>query len=189
MGGLGAMAYAARHRGMFRAAASYSGLLHTRYEGGPVSGPQLIQNLLGAFDEDPSALWGDPAGQADVPAAHDPYDLAPRLRGVRLFVSVGNGRSGALDRAGAGARARQLERALLPQNVAFAERLRRLHVPVKFDAYGRGTHSWPYWQRELHRSLPVLLGALVTGPALRAAKSRFQTTDRVPPITTAGAGQ
>ncbi len=58
MGGLGAMAYAARHRGMFRAAASYSGLLHTRYEGGPVSGPQLIQNLLGAFDEDPSALWG-----------------------------------------------------------------------------------------------------------------------------------
>src|SRR5215211_6754003 len=37
MGGFGAMAYAARHRGMFRAAASYSGLLHTRYQGGPVA--------------------------------------------------------------------------------------------------------------------------------------------------------
>jgi diacylglycerol O-acyltransferase/trehalose O-mycolyltransferase len=25
---------------------------------------------------------------------------------------------------------------------------------------GPGVHDWPYWQRELHRSLPLLLGAI-----------------------------
>jgi hypothetical protein len=79
---------------MFRAAASHSGLLHTRYQGGPVPGPQVIQDLLGAFAQDPYALWGDPARHRDSWAGHNPYDLAPRLRGVRLFISVGNGEPG-----------------------------------------------------------------------------------------------
>jgi diacylglycerol O-acyltransferase/trehalose O-mycolyltransferase len=160
MGGLGAIAYAARHPGMFRAAASFSGLLHTRYQGGPIPGPQFVQNLLRAYDEDPDALWGDPDRQASVWAAHDPYDLAPELPGVELFVSVGDGRLGPLERPTATAQAQQIERALLPQNTAFVERLGRLGIPVRFDAYGPGTHDWPYWQRELHRSLPLLLGAL-----------------------------
>ncbi|HEX3813884.1 MAG TPA: hypothetical protein VHX59_13700 [Mycobacteriales bacterium] len=45
------------------------------------------------------------------------------------------------------------------ENLALAQRLhgdRLLHT----DFYGNGTHSWPYWQRELHRSLPMLLRAL-----------------------------
>lgn len=160
MGGLGAIAYAARHPGMFRAAASYSGLLDTRYEGAPIPGPQLVQNILRGFDQDPRALWGDPNQQAEVWAAHNPEDLAPRLRGVDLFVSVGNGRPGPLDGPAPKQQAQQLEQALYPQNVAFVERLRRLRIPVRFDAYGAGTHDWPYWERELHRSLPLLLRAL-----------------------------
>jgi S-formylglutathione hydrolase FrmB len=40
------------------------------------------------------------------------------------------------------------------------ERLHQLGIPVRFDNYGPGIHNWPYWQRELHRSLPLLLGAL-----------------------------
>jgi diacylglycerol O-acyltransferase / trehalose O-mycolyltransferase len=96
MGGLGAMAYAARHPGMFAPAASYSGLLHTRYQGGPVAGPRLIQDLLREFGEDPDALWGDPRRQGDLWAAHNSYDLTPRLRDVAVFVSVGSGRPGPL---------------------------------------------------------------------------------------------
>jgi len=160
MGGLGAMAYAARHPGMFRAAAAFSGILDTRYQGGPVSGPAFVQNLVRAFGEDPQALWGDPRQQAGVWAAHDPYDLAARLRGVHLFVSVGNGQPGPLDTPAPDRQARQIEQALRPQVLAFAGRLRQLAIPVHLDAYGRGTHDWPYWQRELHRSLPLLLGAL-----------------------------
>jgi diacylglycerol O-acyltransferase / trehalose O-mycolyltransferase len=40
------------------------------------------------------------------------------------------------------------------------ERLRQHGIPVQFHAYDPGTHDWPYWQRELHRSLPLLLNAL-----------------------------
>jgi alpha-glucoside transport system permease protein len=160
MGGLGAMAYAARHPGMFAAAASYSGLLHTRYQGDPLPGPRMIQDLLRDFDEDPDALWGDPRRHGDLWAAHNPYDLAPRLREVGLFVSVGNGQPGPLDGPATNGQLQQIEQALYPQNLAFVERLRQLGIPVRFDAYGPGIHDWPYWQRELHRSLPMLLGAL-----------------------------
>ncbi|HEY2958847.1 MAG TPA: alpha/beta hydrolase family protein [Actinomycetota bacterium] len=160
MGGLGAMAYAARHPGMFRAAASYSGVVHTRYQGRPTPGPQLVQGTLRGFGEDPDALWGDPQRQAGTWAAHNPYDLAPRLRGVGLFVSVGNGRPGPLDGPESGGDAQQIERALYAQNTAFVARLRRLGIPVRLDDYGPGSHDWPYWQRELHRSLPLLLAAL-----------------------------
>jgi diacylglycerol O-acyltransferase/trehalose O-mycolyltransferase len=160
MGGFGAMAYAARHPGMFRAAASYSGLLDTRYQGAPISGPELIQGLLRQFGEDPSALWGDPRHDSDVWAQHNPYDLARHLRDVDLFVSVGDGRPGPLDRPAVGGRAQAIEQALLPQNLAFARRLAQLGIPVTFDAYSPGTHDWPYWRRELDRSLPMLVRAL-----------------------------
>jgi S-formylglutathione hydrolase FrmB len=45
-------------------------------------------------------------------------------------------------------------------NVAFAGRLRRLGIEATTDFYGPGTHRWPYWERELRRSLPLLLRAL-----------------------------
>jgi S-formylglutathione hydrolase FrmB len=161
MGGIGAMVYAARQPGMFRAAASYSGLLHTRYQGDPLPGPRMIQDLLRNFDEYPDALWGDPRRHGDdLWAAHNPYDLAPRLREVSLFVSVGNGQPGPLDGPAPNEQLQQIEQALYPQNLAFVERLRQLGIPVRFDNYGPGTHDWPYWQRELHRSMPLLLAAL-----------------------------
>ncbi|HWD44952.1 MAG TPA: alpha/beta hydrolase family protein [Actinomycetota bacterium] len=163
MGGLGAMAYAARHPGMFAAAASYSGLLHSRYQGDPVPGPQLIQGLLRQFGEDPDALWGDPRRQGEVWAEHNPYDLASRLHGIRLFVSFGNGQPGPLDTPAVSEEARRAEGSIYPQNVAFVERLRQLGIPVRSDAYGSGAHDWSYWERELHRSLPMLLDALHPG--------------------------
>jgi diacylglycerol O-acyltransferase / trehalose O-mycolyltransferase len=37
---------------------------------------------------------------------------------------------------------------------------RVLHIQPTIDLYGPGTHSWRYWQRELHRSWPLLTDAL-----------------------------
>jgi S-formylglutathione hydrolase FrmB len=159
MGGLGAMAYAARHPGMFRAAASYSGNLHTRYLGTPLNGSDMIRGALSDYHEDPNALWGDPVRQGDIWAAHNPYDLAPKLRHLRLFVSYGDGQPGPHD---TDTGYQELEQALYPQNTAFVKRLHQLGIPVTVDAYSPGTHEWHYWQRELHRSLPLLLAALHT---------------------------
>jgi S-formylglutathione hydrolase FrmB len=149
MGGLGAMSYAARHRGMFAAAASYSGLLH------PLVDARYMLGLFSAETSDPLAIWGDPEADRQTWAAHDPTELAARLHGIRLFVSSGNGRPGPLDRRGAAND--RVEATVDRESQAFAARLKRLDVPAKTDFYGPGTHAWPYWERELERSLPVLL--------------------------------
>jgi S-formylglutathione hydrolase FrmB len=141
---------------MFAAAASFSGLLDTRaHHGADARG---LLGLIADNDQDGLALWGDPARQAASWAAHNPYDLAGRLRGTRLFVSSGTGDPGPLDPPGA--KADSTERFVHAETVAFVERLRRLRVRATVDLYGPGTHNWPYWQRELHRSWPLLARAL-----------------------------
>lgn len=159
MGGLGAMAYAARHPGMFQAAASYSGVLHTGFE----ARAQGVQDLLAGFAEDPKALWGDPYSDEEMWAAHNPYDLAGELDGVALYVSSGDGTPGPLDGTGPSPDAQVIERDLAGESAAFADRLNELGIPVTYNAYSPGTHSWPYWEREFIASLPLLLGPLTTG--------------------------
>jgi S-formylglutathione hydrolase FrmB len=155
MGGAGALTYAARHRGMFRAAASYSGVVH------PLLDPY---GLLDAFHQfgavDPYAIWGDPQAQRAIWMAHDPVYLAPWFRGTGLFLSVGDGTAGPFDPPGA---TDDGEAFLHQMNLVLAARLAQLRIPVTTDFYGPGTHSWPYWERELHRSLPMLLSALRRG--------------------------
>ena len=143
MGGLGAIDYAARHPGMFLAAASYSGVLQT---------------IASDFDPRNDAIWGDKVVQRDVWEAHEPLSLAAELKGTDLFVSYGNGETGPLDTGPADPG--DSEAWLAQRNEAFVARLGELGIPVTVDAYGPGTHSWPYWERELHRSLPMLLEAL-----------------------------
>jgi diacylglycerol O-acyltransferase / trehalose O-mycolyltransferase len=152
MGGLGAMVYTARNPGLFRAAASFSGLLH------PLQDTGLLLGLFSSFTPDPRAIWGDPARDRSIWARHDPTELADRLRGVPMFVSAGNGRPGPLEAAAN--RGDSIERTVFDESRAFVARLRRLDIPVRADFYGPGTHAWPYWEHELERALPTLLGAL-----------------------------
>ena len=154
MGGLGALIYAARHPGMFRAAASYSGAVH------PLLNPALTLQRAGDHGvTDPYPIWGDPVAQRPIWLSHDAVDLAPRLRGLPLFLSVGNGKAGPFDPPGV---TDDLEPVLEQMNLDLAARLAQLGIPATTDFYGPGTHSWPYWDRELHRSLPLLLKALGT---------------------------
>ncbi len=142
MGGFGALSYAARHPGFFKAAASFSGVADT---------------VGSDFQADP-LMWGDKQADAETWEAHDPLSLAEALSGTPLYLSYGDGDPGPLDAPGA--EVDGLERWLASQNDAFAARLEELGIPATVDAYGDGTHSWPYWERGLHDSLPVLLGAL-----------------------------
>jgi diacylglycerol O-acyltransferase/trehalose O-mycolyltransferase len=157
MGGLGAMDYTARHPGMFAAAASFSGLLH------PLADTGFMTNLFAAYTPDPNAIWGDPQRNRDVWAAHDPTELASRLHGARLFVSAGDGSLGPLDPPGTPED--EIEPTVLRESRAFVARLRADGIGVRVDFYGRGTHNWPYWDRELERALPLLT------PTRRAARA------------------
>lgn len=151
MGGLGALGYAARHPGMFRAVASFSGVAHTRIDARESAG---LVSLAGNYGADGQDLWGDPAADAANWALHNPYDLAPKLAGTPVYLSCGTGEPGPLDDPSASRD--ETEAGLYPQNVALASRAKAAGVEVTTSFYGAGTHTWPYWQRALHEAWPLL---------------------------------
>ena len=153
MGGFGALSYAARNPGMFRAAASFSGVVH------PLMDSSLWLGFFGIGGQDPYALFGDPVAQRDIWEAHDPYYLAARLKHTRLFIASGNGQAGGPFNT----QGDSLEATIYQENVALQGRLNALNIPATYYFYGPGNHNWPYWQRDLHQALPLLLGALRTG--------------------------
>ncbi|MGW5680343.1 alpha/beta hydrolase [Nonomuraea sp. NPDC003754] len=144
MGGFGALSYAARHPGMFRAAASFSGLLDVSR--------QDVDHLTSLSGDDPGKLWG-----TDL-AAHNPTALAGRLKGIPVHVSCGNGEPGPLD--GRNTPKDVGEEFVERENRAFVAAARRAGVKVTVNLYGPGTHRWPYWTRELERALPMLLASV-----------------------------
>jgi diacylglycerol O-acyltransferase / trehalose O-mycolyltransferase len=141
MGGFGALSYAGRHPGLFTAVASFSG----------------------ALEVGSAAAWGARADNAARWRAHLPIDLAPELRSLALVeLRTGNGTPGPLDHPGLRphCEACRLERLLHSMNVRLHYRLHRLGIRHVWEDYGPGTHSWPYWRRDLRETLPDLLKAL-----------------------------
>lgn len=155
MGGQGALMYAARHPGMFAAAASYSGSVH------PLDTQESIERLMGFFahdGNDPTNVWGDPVAQRQIWEAHDPYYLAQQLKRIPVYLSSGNGHAGPFDPPDAYS---ALEADFYHQNLALAQRMQELGATqLETSFYGPGTHGWDYWERELHASLPMLLTAM-----------------------------
>ncbi|MER6807187.1 MULTISPECIES: alpha/beta hydrolase [Streptomyces] len=169
-GGFGALSYAARHPGLFRAVASYSGFVH------PLQHPHAVRAGMTYLGLDWSALWGDPVAQRALWQAHDPYYLAERLRGTRVHLAGGDGRAGVLDPPGTAPDPHipgledpddpfpddvisPTETLMGEESRTVAIRLKRAGVHVSTHFYA-GTHSPPYWWRELDRTLPMLLRAL-----------------------------
>src|SRR5512139_4086760 len=149
MGGFGAMSYAARHPGMFEAAASFSGAVDTRHRGSAGLSPPLVIGVnivFGCGQLDWERLWGDPVLDMARWKAHNPRDLAENLRGMRLYVASGDGRPGAAETGPESPD--PLERAAYAVTRSFVARLDELSIPVTTHFYA-GTHAWAYWRQEL----------------------------------------
>jgi S-formylglutathione hydrolase FrmB len=159
MGGLGAMLYAAHFPGMFKAAASFSGYVDTLYGHKPGDDSIGWGPSFACFGTDWRRVWGDPDDQAAIWHAHNPTDIAGRLRGVRLWVASGNGRAGTL---GGLPFTDPVEAAADDNAHAFGNRLHDLGIPVTTRFFD-GQHDWPYWQRDLHQAYPMLMDALGAG--------------------------
>jgi S-formylglutathione hydrolase FrmB len=140
MGGFGAMSYAARHPDLFAAAASFSGAVDTN-------------NVLD-IAVTPNAVFGSRATEQVLWRAHNPWDLAQNLRGLSLTIRTGNGMPG----GPYGPTTPDIvEFAVHQMSVSFRDRLLRLGIPSTWDDYGPGSHTWPYWQRDLRQTLPTLM--------------------------------
>lgn len=158
MGGHGALLYAARKPGMFRAAASYSGAAH------PLFNAESVNRLMTIFafqGNDPRRIWGDPTRQFSVWRAHDPYYYAARLAKIPVYLSSGNGTAGPFDPVGSTS---PTEADFNRQSYTLARRILAVGgTRITTHLYGRGNHAWAYAKRELHLSLPMLLKAIGAG--------------------------
>ncbi len=160
MGGFGAMSYAARHRGLFRAAASFSGVVDTMYAA-PASGAVFHLGGRGVGGESigtpNEGVWGSQITDEETWRAHNPTDRAADLRGVRLFVGSGTGTPGGSQGDDPSRpNAYVTETFVYQMNLEFTRALDQAAVSYE-SRFRAGYHDWPYWQQELHRVLPSIV--------------------------------
>jgi S-formylglutathione hydrolase FrmB len=173
MGGFGTMSYAARHPGTFKVAAAFSGIVDTMYAY-PASGPffELLHQQLGTPDD---RVWGDQVTDEAVWRAHNPTDLAAKLKGTALFLYAGMG-------APTGANGDNPEKAtnyltehfVYQTNLSFTRALDAAGVPYTSD-FHPGYHDWPYFAAGLHWALPQML-PLVGAPSTAACAAAAPAT-------------
>ena len=147
MGGAGTMKYAAAHPELFTAAGSFSGAVNTTI----TSYPQASQGvwLITLYEEyGPPAhcTWGDPEVNEVIWRDNDPTHLAENLRGVDLFLAGGDGTQGPYDPSPT---FDVVEWTTWQMTHGLVAALDAEGIPHTDHLYGPGTHTWPYWQREL----------------------------------------
>jgi S-formylglutathione hydrolase FrmB len=166
-GGFCSMSYAARHPDLFSTALSFSGAPDIAYD---AVARALVTPIINATE---IALDGVPANSMFGPrpteeinwAAHDPTTLAGNLRGMNLLMYTGNGVRGPLDAGAPNAGAMVIEAGVQALTKLFHQRLESLHIASFYDDYGPGTHSWPYWARDLRQSIGRVMADFAHPPA------------------------
>jgi S-formylglutathione hydrolase FrmB len=164
MGGDGAIKYAARHPDMFVSASAYSGAVDLNVV-------RPIEDAVGLGDDRP--LGSYKADQIHTRAVN-PWDLAMNLRGLRLSLRTGNGKNAA------GTLVDAVESVVHAANVSLHDRLDTLGIAHVWDDYGPGTHSPPYWSRDLGLDLPLIMRTFRHPPAaprkvsFTAAEPRYE---------------
>ena len=142
------MSYAARHPNLFVAAGSFSGAvdMDINYPLGPLAFAPAA-NLPDRQPPD-NCIWGDPATQDVHWRDHDPTELVRNLAGLSLYHATGNGMLGPSD-TGPNPGAQFTEAGIFLMNQNFDRALTDAGISHTYDSYGSGTHSWPYWLRDL----------------------------------------
>ena len=156
-GGFGAFSYAARHPDLFVAAAAFSGAPDiARNPVAKTAASAVISAIMtGQNGVQPFAPFGDPAVDDIVWQGHNPATIVDNLRHTDLMLWTGNGEPGPYDDpeepnpAGTA-----IERFTYQSTTFFAEAATDEGVPFVLRDYGAGTHTWPYWARDLRQWLP-----------------------------------
>jgi len=159
-GGFCSMSYAALHPDLFGVALGYSPAPDIYYDPQARAGAMAIINAteVGLDGVPPDTFFGNPTTDGINWAAHDPTTLAENLRWTRMYLYWGNGQPGPYDSPSSPSpEAMGIEGAVAYDTEDFQARLDSLGIPAYFDPYGDGTHSWPYWKRDLQWSLPKIM--------------------------------
>ncbi|MGW0045008.1 alpha/beta hydrolase [Rhodococcus sp. NPDC003348] len=159
MTGTSVLNLAIKAPGLYKSVAGYSGCAETSTPAGQTYIKLVVESRGGGDTEN---MWGP----TDDPEwiENDPVIQAEKLRGTEIYMSSGNGLPGAHDTleatGGTAALANQvllggaIEGATLLCTNNLFKRLNSLNIPATFDFRPNGTHSWGYWEDDLHKSWP-----------------------------------
>jgi S-formylglutathione hydrolase FrmB len=158
-GGFCSLSYAARHPDLFSVGLAYSGAPDIWYDADARAGAEAVINAteVGLDGVPPNTFFGDPTTDGINWAAHDPATLAENLRSTKLYMYWGNGEPGPYDTTSPNPGASGIEALIWRDNNDFAVRLQSLRIPALEYDYGPGTHSWPYWTRDLGWSIDAIM--------------------------------
>ena len=169
-GGFGAMSYAARHPDMFLAAGAFSGAVDTTADpdAQALVTPVVQATAVGLNGTGPDVMFGPRATQQVNWAAHDPATLVENLRGMDLRLYTGNGSAGPFDPPVPSPAGSALEAGVHRLTELFQMRAANAGIVTSYHDYGGGTHSWPYWTRDLREVEPALTKLFADPPAAPA---------------------
>ncbi|GAA3697715.1 alpha/beta hydrolase [Gordonia hankookensis] len=154
--------------GLYKSVAAFSGCARTSDPIGQEYIRLVVQDRGGA---NMTNMWGP----LDGPGwrANDPYLNAQKLRGTKLYMTAGTGLSGPHERlndpgvkgdalflANQAVLGGAIEAAIDQCTRAMATRLADLHIPASVKLRPTGTHSWGYWQDDLHQTWPRMAADL-----------------------------
>ncbi len=167
MAGSSVLALAESAPGLYKSVSSYSGCASTSDPIGQQYVKAVVETRGGGNTLN---MWG-PTGGPDW-IANDAFINAAKLRGTTLYISSGNGIAGPHDNlAGRNVGG---DPSQLAQQLVFAGsieaginqctqnlrgKLDSLGIPATYN-FRVGTHSWDYWQDDLHTSWPLISASL-----------------------------
>lgn len=157
---------------LYRSVSAYSGCALTS---DPI-GQTFVSYVISLGKGDARNMWG-PTGGAGW-REHDPYLHADRLPDIPIYISSGTGLPGRHDTLtdpSVGENHRLLrDQLILGGGIEFAtnyctarlaERTRELgRTNITYNFRPDGTHSWGYWQDDLHKSWPMMAAAMGLRP-------------------------
>jgi len=178
-GGFGSTTYPARHPDTFVSAASFSGAPDIDYNPLTAAGATAIiqATAVGLDGVQPDAMFGSRLTDEINWQGHDPADLVTNLRPVDVWLYTATGAPGPLDPTPPNPGAQGIELATHGSTVSFYQRSLQQKVPVHFVDYVYGTHSWPYWARDLRQYVVPMMQTFANPPSAPAAIS-YQSIDK-----------
>ncbi|MGW4634315.1 alpha/beta hydrolase [Nocardia sp. NPDC004415] len=151
----------------YRAVGAYSGCASVS----DPMGRAYVDLVFARAGADPANMWGPPGDPAW--RANDAYLNAEGLRGKAIYLSSATGLPGVAEQIPAGASPGKvigltdqillggaIEAATNLCTQRLAARLHELNIPAQTVFRPAGTHTWKYWEEDLHNSWPLLAEAI-----------------------------
>ncbi|MBV6758757.1 alpha/beta hydrolase [Rhodococcus opacus] len=167
MSGTSVLSLAEAAPSLYRAVGAFSGCAETSTQ----PGRDYVTFVVSVRGGDVENMWG-PYDDPDW-VANDPVVNAEKLRGIDLYISNATGLPGVHENLNGpdvngdvGVLANQvivggiIEAGTNECTHRLADRLNSLGIPATYDFRPTGTHSWGYWQDDLHNSWPMISGSL-----------------------------